>query len=237
MKLKIKGDIIRDDDKWIYEWFGIDAACPKDVEKAIEACADGETLEVEISSGGGDIHAGSEIYTALRSYKKGPVNIAVTGLAASAASVIAMAGHCEMSPTALMMIHNVSTRTAGDYREMEHTAEVLRTANESISAAYERKTGMERQALLDLMDRETWITAERAVELGFADGILGDEAGSEPLVAAAGMTISQETIERLRGILENRDHPADNQTDNGSALRARAEADYKFMMLKGAQRR
>ena len=228
MKLKIHGDIIPNDDKWLYDWLDLEAACPADAEKAIEACADGETLEVEISSGGGDIFAGSEIYTALRTYKKGPVNILVTGLAASAASVIAMAGRCEMAPTALMMIHNVSTRARGDYREMEHAAEVLRTANDAIAAAYVQKTGMERTELLDLMDRETWITAERAVELGFADGILG-EGEEEPLVAAAGMTLSAETVAKLRGILKNK-------ADNGHAAQARAEADYKIMMLKGAQR-
>ncbi len=228
MKLKIHGDIIPNDDKWLYDWLDLEAACPADAEKAIEACADGETLEVEISSGGGDIFAGSEIYTALRTYKKGPVNILVTGLAASAASVIAMAGRCEMAPTALMMIHNVSTRARGDYREMEHAAEVLRTANDAIAAAYVQKTGMERTELLDLMDRETWITAERAVELGFADGILG-EGEEEPLVAAAGMTLSAETVAKLRGILKNK-------ADNGHAAQAQAEADYKIMMLKGAQR-
>ena len=230
MKLKIHGDIVPNDDKWIYDWLELEATAPADVEKAIEACADGETLDVEISSGGGQIFAGSQIYTALRGYKKGPLTISVTGLAASAASVIAMAGRCEMAPTALMMIHNVSTAARGDYREMEHTAEVLRTANEAIAAAYREKTGMDRDKLFEMMDRETWITAERAVELGFADGILGEEKGTEPLAAAAiGLTLSAGCVEKLRGIVKNK-------ADNGPDIKARAEADYNFMMLKGAQR-
>ncbi len=230
MKLKIHGDIIPNDDKWIYDWLDLDCATPADAEKAIEACADGEELSVEISSGGGNIIAGSQIYTALRGYKKGPLSIAVTGLAASAASVIAMAGRCEMSPTALMMIHNTSTVARGDYRDMEHTAEVLRTANEAIAAAYQAKTGMDKEALFEMMDKETWITAERAVELGFADGIL-EEKKAEPLAAAAaGLTLSASCIEKLRGIVKNR-------TDNGPDEKARADAEYHFMMLKGAQKR
>lgn len=237
MKLKICGDIISNDFKWIYDWLEIDGCCPRDVEKAVEACADGEPLEVEISSGGGDVISGSEIYTALRAYKKGDLSITVTGLAASAASVIAMAGRCEMSPTALMMIHNTQTRASGDYRDMEHAAEVLKTANEAIASAYQAKTGMERETLLAMMDRETWITAERAVELGFADAIRDGEKGTEPLAAAAGgLTLSSGTIGKLREILRNR---TDNGTDAGSSLSAnlrRAEADYNFMMLKGAQR-
>lgn len=231
MKLKIRGPIVKNGDKWIYDLFGIEATCPGDAETAVEKCVDGEELEVEISSGGGDVISGSEIYTALLGYKKGALTIKVTGLAASAASVIAMAGRCEMAPTALMMIHNTAARAAGDYRDMEHAAEVLRTANEAICKAYERKTGMDREKLLGMMDAETWITAERAVKLGFADGILGDEAGAEPIVADAGGMLSPETIERLGKILGKA------KTDNGGAdLRARAEADYNFMLLKGAQR-
>ena len=230
MKLKIHGDIIQNDDKWIYDWLEIEATSPADAEKAIEACADGEELSVEISSGGGDVIAGSQIYTALRGYKKGPLSIAVTGLAASAASVIAMAGRCEMSPTALMMIHNTSTAARGDYREMENAAEVLKTANEAIAAAYQAKTGMEKKKVLEMMDKETWITAERAVELGFADGILEDRKDEPIAAAAAGLTLSPGCIEKLRGIVKNR-------TDNGPDKKARADAEYHFMMLKGAQKR
>ena len=104
-KLKIQGDIISNDNKWIYEWLEYDSTCPKDVENAINE-ANGEKIEVEINSGGGDIFAGSEIYTLLKSYK-GEIEITITGLAASAASVIAMSGYCRISPTAMMMVHNV----------------------------------------------------------------------------------------------------------------------------------
>ena len=227
MKLKIKGDIIDNDSKWLYDLFEIDATCPKDVDAILDACEEGEPLDVEISSGGGMIHAGSEIYTALLDYKKGPVTIKVTGLAASAASVIAMAGRCEMSPTALMMIHNVSGGARGDYRDMEHFAEILRTANESLITAYARKTGLDRKELARMMDKETWITAERAVELGFADAIIGD-AEIEPLVASTGLTINPEAIEKIRAMMRAK------EAEDTKTKKARAWVELE--MLKGAEK-
>lgn len=236
MKLKIKGDIIPDADKWIYDFFDIDGVCPKDVENAIEQCADGEDLDVEISSGGGDVIAGSEIYSALSGYKKGALTIRVTGLAASAASVIAMAGRCEMARTALMMIHNTSTVASGDYRDMEHAAEVLRAANEAIRSAYKAKTGHTDEELAEMMDRETWIPADKAVELGFADGIMNE--GTAPIAVAAsfGTSLSAGALEKLRGKIEAIRNAENKTTDNGTDANARAEADYKFLMLKGAQK-
>lgn len=236
MKLSIKGDIIGNDDKWLYDWLDLEACCPRDVTRAIDDCADGEELEVEISSGGGSVIAGSEIYTALQGYKKGALSIRVTGLAASAASVIAMAGHCEMSRTALMMIHNSSSWARGDHRDMQHAAEVLRTADEAIAAAYVHKTGKSAEELADMMDRETWITAEKAVEMGFADGIIGEEGEPDLRVAAAGTnTLSAGTLRKIRGMIE-KINAENKNADNGTDAIARAEADYNFMLLKGAQR-
>lgn len=236
MKLKIKGDIIPDADKWIYDFFDIDGVCPKDVESAIDQCADGEDLDVEISSGGGDVIAGSEIYSALSGYKKGALTIRVTGLAASAASVIAMAGRCEMARTALMMIHNTSTVASGDYRDMEHAAEVLRAANEAIRSAYKAKTGHTDEELTEMMDRETWIPADKAVELGFADGIMNEGAAPLAVAASFGTSLSAGALEKLRGKIEAIRNAETNKTDNGSDANARAEADYIFLMLKGAQK-
>lgn len=236
MKLKIKGDIIPDADKWIYDFFDIDGVCPKDVENAIEQCADGEDLDVEISSGGGDVIAGSEIYSALSGYKKGALTIRVTGLAASAASVIAMAGRCEMARTALMMIHNTSTVASGDYRDMEHAAEVLRAANEAIRSAYKAKTGHTDEELTEMMDRETWIPADKAVELGFADGIMNEGAAPLAVAASFGTSLSAGALEKLRDKIEAIRNAETKKTDNGSDANARAEADYRFLMLKGAQK-
>ena len=103
--IQIKGTIISNDERWIYDWFEWEATAPKDVILP----ETGEPIEVHINSGGGDVYAGSEIYTALRSYQ-GDVTVKIVGIAASAASVIAMAGDTvEISPTAQIMIHNVSS--------------------------------------------------------------------------------------------------------------------------------
>src|SRR5678815_5221011 len=133
-RINVYGVIIPNDYKWFYDWLDEDSTCPKDVTKVLNE-ADGEEIEVYINSPGGVIDAGSEIYTELREYQ-GEVKIKVVGQACSAASIIAMAGHCEMSPTALMMVHCVSTCASGNHSDMEHTAEVLRIADDASSNAY-----------------------------------------------------------------------------------------------------
>ena len=175
MKVNIKGPIVSNSEAWIYEWFGIEATSPNSVNQVIEK-ASGEDLEVEINSGGGSVFAGSEIYTALKSYT-GNVIVKIVGLAASAASVIAMSGKkIQMSPTAQLMIHNVSSRQSGDYRDMEHMAEVLKNANETISNAYRLKSKMSQEQLLEMMNAETWMTAAKAKEYGLIDEIMFEEA-------------------------------------------------------------
>lgn len=169
-KIEVKGTIVGNADKWIYEWFGMDATCPKDVNAAISE-ANGEPLLVEINSGGGDVFAGSEIYTALKAYA-GTVEINIVGLAASAASVIAQAGHSRISPTALFMVHNVSGSAAGDFHDMQQEAEILQTANKAVAAAYLEKTGKSMEELLGIMDAETWMDAQKAVEYGFVDEVM-----------------------------------------------------------------
>ncbi len=168
-KLKVFGAIIPNSYKWFYDWLDEECTCPADAEKAI-AAANGETLDVEINSTGGEISAGSEIYTRLKKY--GNLHISIIGEACSAASVIAMAGPSEMAPTALMMVHCVSTKAAGNHSEMEHTAEVLRAADEALCSAYVSKSGMSQDEALDMMERETWLTAEQAVSLGLVDKVM-----------------------------------------------------------------
>ncbi|MCD8322384.1 MAG: Clp protease ClpP [Oscillospiraceae bacterium] len=168
-KLRIAGVIIPNDYKWFYDYFEEESTCPADVQQAIDT-ASGEELEVEINSPGGEIASGSEIYTMLR--RCGNVRITVTGEACSAASIIAMAGHCEMSPTSLMMVHRVSTRAEGNCNTMDKASEMLRAADEALSSAYCAKSGMSQDEALSMMDAETWITPQRALELKLIDGIL-----------------------------------------------------------------
>lgn len=145
-----------------------------------ELFAERGPVTVWINSPGGDCIAASRIYSFLMDYKDS-VTIKIDGIAASAASVIAMAGTTVlMAPTALMMIHNPATVAAGNSDEMQKAIEMLAEVKESIMNAYEIKTNMSRAKISHLMDEETWMNAKKAVELGFADGILTDEKRVEP---------------------------------------------------------
>ena len=140
-------------------------------------------ITVWINSPGGDCVAAAQIYNMLMDYK-GDVTVKVDGIAASAASVIAMAGtKVLISPAALMMIHNPLTVAIGDSEEMQKAIDMLSEVKESIINAYEIKTGLSRAKLSHLMDAETWMNANKAVELGFADGLLfkvdGESAAAE----------------------------------------------------------
>lgn len=132
-------------------------------------------ITVWINSPGGDCVAAAQIYNMLMDYK-GNVTVKIDGIAASAASVIAMAGtEVLMSPVSTMMIHNPATVAMGDHNEMQKAIEMLNEVKESIINAYEIKTGLSRAKLSHLMDSETWMNANKAVELGFADGIIARE--------------------------------------------------------------
>lgn len=179
-QIQIKGAIVSDSDKWLYDLYEMESTAPKDVLLPDTM----EDIEVIINSGGGDVCAGSEIYTALKSYQ-GNVSVKIVGIAASAASVIAMAGKSvEISPTAQIMIHNVSTIAQGDSKILKHEADVLENYNKSIANAYVLKTGLSQEELLSLMDTETWLTAGQAVEKGFADKVMFAEDEMAQMVAS-----------------------------------------------------
>ena len=153
-------------------WFDDDVT-PKAF-KADLTSGEGDIV-IWLNSPGGDCIAASQIYTMLMDYK-GKVTVKIDGIAASAASVIAMAGTTVlMAPTALMMVHNPLTVAIGDSEEMQKAIAMLSEVKESIINAYEIKTGQSRAKLSHLMDAETWLNAKKAIELGFADGILDDE--------------------------------------------------------------
>ncbi len=131
-------------------------------------------ITVWINSPGGDVFAAAQIYNMLRDYK-GSVTVKIDGIAASAASVIAMAGDTVcVSPVAMMMIHNPATLAMGEAKDMQKAIVMLNEVKESILNAYEFKTGLTRARLSHMMDDETWFNAKKAVELGFADKILFD---------------------------------------------------------------
>ena len=139
-------------------------------------------MTVWINSPGGDCVAAAQIYNMLRDYK-GNVTVKVDGIAASAASVIAMAGDkVLMSPVSMLMIHNPMTVAYGSSDEMQKAIEMLSSVKDSIVNAYEIKTGLSRAKLSHLMDAETWMDANKAVELGFADDILTRDNNTDDMV-------------------------------------------------------
>lgn len=150
-------------------WFEDDVTPKAFKEELISGEGD---IEVWINSPGGDCIAASQIYNMLMDYK-GNVTVKIDGIAASAASVIAMAGtEVLMGPTSLMMIHNPFTVAIGDSEEMQKAMGMLDEVKESIVNAYEIKTGLSRTRLSHLMDAETWLNANKAIELGFADALM-----------------------------------------------------------------
>lgn len=165
-------------------------------------------VTVWLNSPGGDCIAASQIYTMLMDYQD-DVTIKIDGIAASAASVIAMAGtKVLMAPTALMMIHNPMTMAYGNQADMEKAIEMLDEVKESIMNAYEIKTSLSRAKLSHLMDSETWMNANKAIELGFADDILKDskkDAADIPAYAFSG----KETETRLMNKLTAHYKPKD----------------------------
>src|SRR5690625_4978575 len=135
----------------------MEATSPKSVNEQLSN-ASNEDIEVIINSGGGSVFDGSEIYTAIKEHP-GNVTVKIVGVAASAASVIAMAGDkLLMSPTSQMMIHNATVVTEGDYRDMDSATNLLKNANQTAVNAYKIKSGMEDKELLELMNKETWLT-------------------------------------------------------------------------------
>ena len=159
------------------ESFWGDEITPQDFRAELYA-EDGD-ITLWINSPGGNVFAAAEIYTMIRDYPHN-VTVRIASIAASAASVIAMAGNTvEMSPTALLMIHDPSTIAFGNAKDMEKAIATLKEVKESIINAYAAKTGLSRSKISKLMSDETWINAKKAVELGFADVILFDEKKPE----------------------------------------------------------
>jgi len=236
--IPIKGTIVSNDDKWIYDWFEIEAVCPKDVAKQLSE-ANGEDITVEINSGGGDVFAGNEIYYMLTQYK-GNMTIDIVGFAGSAASIIAMAGKNRIVPSGLMMIHNISGGARGDYHVMDKTSEILKTANKAISNAYMAKTGLSQEKLLSLMDEEKWMDAKEAVELGFVDEIINDGGkitNPTPKTLYNSMFVnilSPEVIEKIRNTVKNPNGIQDNA--DSDFLIQKLKSQLNLLRLKGERR-
>lgn len=225
MRIDIKGTIVPNDDAWIYDFLGMDVTCPQKVQSALDS-ADGEPVDVYIDSGGGDIFAGSTIYSALSEYK-GTVNIHVVGLAASAASVIACSGQSDIAPTAMVMVHNVSMVSSGDYHDMDKSSEILQNANKAIAAAYVAKTGMSESEALQMMDSETWLTAKDAVAKGLIDKI-SENQNNIQLAASLAYLMPKDVYNKIKSMIDSGEK---NQEES-----EKAKAKLNFLKLKGEYR-
>ncbi len=204
--IDITGEIL--DDEWgpIYEYYEIPATYPKKVKSQL-AEASGDDVEININSGGGDVFSGFEIYSEILRYK-GNVRINVTGLAASAASVIMCAGECYISPVGTVMVHCSACYASGNHNDLEKTAETLKTIDESIANAYVAKTGMDREKAIAMMEDTTWLTADKAVELGLCDGYL----------------------KRVNTSAQSGEKSSDSKKNDNTAI---AKAKARFLNLKG----
>lgn len=194
-------------------WYG-DEITPETFKQELNS-GDGN-ITVWVNSPGGCVFAASQIYNMLMDYK-GKVTVKIDGIAASAASVIAMAGEeVLISPTGLIMIHNPMTIAFGDTEEMERAISMLSEVKESIINAYELKTGLSRLKLANFMDNETWFNAKKAVELGFADKILFSQNSSDSPesegVSFSNMTITNSLISKLPH--KNKEEPTGIQIEN-----------------------
>lgn len=226
-KINIRGVMIPNDYKWYYDFLGEDSTCPADVQKVLDIFQAGDEIEVFINSPGGVIDVGSEIYTLLRS-NAGHTKIYITGEACSAASVTAMAAYCEMAPTALMMVHCVSTCVSGNHNDMEHAAEMLQAADKALCTAYTSKSGMTEDEALEMMSHETWLTAEQAKEKGLIDAVMFEEKeDSVPLVAGPLFMLPDvDKMEKVKSMLKQ----ADSTSEEAAFL---IQAQLNLLKLRG----
>lgn len=220
--INIKGDVVNDETAAFYSFFDIPSISPSQVSNILND--DNDDVTVDIASDGGDVFAASEIYTLLKKYS-GKVTVNIEGLAASAASVIAMAGdQINISPTAQIMIHKAWGTIDGNSDDFAHQATVLSGIDESIAAAYEAKTGMKQTDLLHLMSQETWLTAQEAVDKGFADEIMFVDQKAPQVVNSISHIPSKKAVNKLFNLIsqvnyqENQSQPSDDLKNRKLAI-------------------
>lgn len=211
--IEIKGVIVMNDYKEYYEWYGIECTSPSDVINQLPT--DNSPIEIIINSGGGHVDAGTEIYSRLKAYE-GDVVTKTYSMAASAASIIAMAGDkVLLSPTAQLMIHNVSGISDGDFRAHQHEAKVLEVYNKAIANAYTLKTGKSEEEILQMMSGETYLNSQDALKHGFIDEIMF--GAKTQFVASTHLMLSNAAIEKARLMMKE---PTSSSTVEGNITKA-----------------
>lgn len=227
--LDIDGEIVAEPG-----WFtGPDACIARDFRKALKGV---KNVTVHINSPGGDVIAGAEIYSALREHSmngEGSVTVIVTGIAASAASIIAMAGdRILMHPVAYMMIHNPWTVAMGDAKELRKAAKVLDVIAEGLVSTYQARTGKDKEELEKMLANETWMSAATCVEEGFADEIYG--VGSNAAASAVRPTMMSMKAHGLQEITARMPQEPEEPQISEEELDKRAEIVRRVMIANRA---
>lgn len=192
-QIQIKGEILSDNLAKAYKGYGYSCTCPSDILNDLDGSDD---VELVINSPGGSVFDAAEIYTAIKEYD-GKVTAKIVGLAASAASWIAMAAdEVSISPLGLMMVHNAQSFAIGDHREMDTSSNMLKSVDDAIRSAYKLKAGLSDDELETLMNAETWFNANEAKETGLVDSVLFME-DVNPDVVLNGLRPDREVLQKL----------------------------------------
>ncbi|CAH1058860.1 head maturation protease, ClpP-related [Paenibacillus pseudetheri] len=200
IRINLYGTIVASEDSWIYEYFEMDHTTPRHINEQL-AQANGDDVEIYVNSPGGDMWAGSEIYSSLREYA-GNTIAKVISLAASAASVaICGAKRVLISPTAQIMVHRSSTGAWGNKNDLDQASQMVKSVDEGMVNAYEYKTGKTRDELFAWMDAETFMNAQQAVENGFADEVMFGQMEKVVAVATAAPLFSNEVLSKVKSKL------------------------------------
>lgn len=198
--INLKGEIVSDSNKEMYEYYGVEHVSPSDIINVLNENPL-EDITLVIDSIGGSINAGSEIFTALKEHK-GSVTSKIVARAYSIASIVPLASDkILMSPSAVYMLHNASVGgVSGDYREMERKADMLKNMSGGLAEMYAQKTGLSVDEIKEMMDKETFLNAQQALDYGFIDEILFADASSlandiGAVASHGGLTLTKEQIE------------------------------------------
>lgn len=231
-KISVKGPIVSNNTAWLYKYLGWDAACPNTVLQGLEKAA-GDDVVIEINSPGGICVYGYEMYTAIKEYE-GKVTIHVICAMSAATLLVCAADEALISDTGIFMIHNARTTAEGDYRDMNMKADALREINQGIINAYVRKTGKSREDIQSLMDNNSYMSPQTAIEQGFIDGYMfgdpnrkGQETESfvESVVAAAVPVIPENKAKTLIQLITEVETKGHELPDREQSVSSKADSD------------
>ncbi len=201
-KIQLKGDVVSDRIGQLFDWFDLDSIYPNKLKQALDD-SNGEDIEVTMTTNGGSVFAGQEIYDLIQSYN-GKTTLKISGLVASIGTLISCAfDEVLISPVGTFMIHNPTLgEVSGEKSDMEKAAQLLETVESTLVRAYVAKTGLEQSELVEMMANETFMTAQETVDKGFADGLITDETPTLSLVAGLNLN-NLGFIQKLQQIKDN----------------------------------